>query len=430
MTAAQVIQHMGAYRTRLFAAFAAIYLIWGSTYVAIRFAIDTIPPFLMGGVRFAAAGAVLYAWSRFRGGPRPTISDLKIAALVGALMVVGGNGSVIWAEQFIASGLAAVLVATGPLWLVLIDWMSSGRKRLPAYTKAGLVLGFVGVVALSIQSGGLESAGSARSMVFLSAGLLTFGAFAWASGSMIARRMKMKTSLTMALSLQMMLGGGMMLVLGAVFGEWTAFDVQAVSGRSLASLAYLIIMGTLVAFSAYVWLMRVSTPEKVGTHGYVNPVVAVFLGWWIASEPVTAGTLAATVTILAGVALINLPAIRKAFGGGKSVAPPQSFTKPDPSMIARTWHGVVPAEKEEKYLEYIKQTGVVDAEATKGNQGVFVLRRREADKTHFLFLSLWESMEAIKAFVGDDVEKALYYPEDAAYLLEMEPGVKHYDVAE
>jgi len=227
----------------------------------------------------------------------------------------------------------------------------------------------------------------------------------------------------------MMLGGGMMLVLGAVFGEWTAFDVQAVSGRSLASLAYLIIMGTLVAFSAYVWLMRVSTPEKVGTHGYVNPVVAVFLGWWIASEPVTAGTMAATITILAGVALINLPTIRKALGGRTPSAPPQSFTQPDPSMIARTWHGVVPAEKEDEYLEYLGKTGVTDAKATGGNQGVYVMRRREGDKTHFFFLSLWESMDAVKAFAGNEPEKARYYPEDARYLLELEPNVEHYDVA-
>ncbi|HUF53519.1 MAG TPA: EamA family transporter, partial [Dehalococcoidia bacterium] len=259
--------------------------------------------------------------------------------------------------------------------------------------------------------------------------LLTFGALAWAGGSMIARRMKMKTSLTMALSLQMMLGGGMMLVLGTAVGEWAAFDVQAVSARSLASLAYLIVMGTLVAFSAYVWLMRVSTPEKVGTHGYVNPVVAVFLGWWIASEPVTAGTLAATATILAGVALINLPAIRKLLGGRGSLPAVPPDTQPDPSMIARTWHGVVPADKEDAYLEYLQKTGVVDAKATGGNQGVYVMRRREADKTHFFFLSLWESMEAIKAFAGNEPEKARYYPEDAEYLLELEPNVEHYDVA-
>lgn len=428
MTAAQVIQHMSAYRTRLVLAFAAIYLIWGSTYLAIRFAIETIPPMLMGGVRFGVAGGVLYLWSRFNGRPRPSWSDIRSAALIGALMVVGGNGSVIWAEQFIASGLAAVLVATGPLWLVLFDWAMSGRKRLSVYTIVGLILGFTGVVALSLQSGTIETDGAAQSLIFFSAGLLTFGAAAWALGSMFARRLNTKTSLPMMLSLQMTLGGGMLLALGTVMGEWSGFAINAVSTASMASLAYLIVMGTLVAFSAYVWLMRVSTPEKVGTHGYVNPIVAVFLGWWLASEPVTAGTLVATATILVGVALINLPMLRKLVQGRKTV-PFDDNQKLDPDMIARTWHGVVPAEKEEEYLDYIKKTGYADATATKGNQGVFVLTRRESDKTHFVFLSLWESMDAIRAFVGNETERARYYPEDSKYLLELEPGVEHYDVS-
>jgi len=429
MTAAQVIKHMGAYRTRIFLAFAAIYLIWGSTYLAIRYAIETIPPLLMGGVRFVVAGALLYTWTRFRGKPRPSIADLKPAAIIGALMVVGGNGGVIWAEQFIASGLAAVLVATGPLWLVLIDWMISGRKRLPSYTIVGLALGFGGVVALSIESGSLETGEASRSLIFLSAGLLTLAAFSWAAGSMVARRAEVKTSLTMSISLQMLLGGVMMLGLGTVVGEWRLLNPQAVSMVSLGALGYLIVMGTLVAFSAYVWLMRESTPEKVGTHGYVNPVVAVFLGWLLASEPVTAGTLLATATILTGVAMINLPAIRKVIRGSKSAAT-ENETNRDLKMIARTWHGVVPAEKETEYLDYLRKTGVTDARKTGGNQGVYVMHRREADKTHFFFVSLWESMEAIKAFAGNDPEKARYYPEDATYLLELEPCVVHYDVAE
>jgi heme-degrading monooxygenase HmoA len=178
-----------------------------------------------------------------------------------------------------------------------------------------------------------------------------------------------------------------------------------------------------------VWLIRVSTPEKVGTHGYVNPVVAVFLGWWIAGEALTVSMLLATATILAGVALINLPAVRRLIAGRRPAPLQEALSQTLIPMIARTWHGVVPAEKEDDYLEYLKQTGVTDCKATAGNQGVYVLRRREDDKTHFFFLSLWESLDAIKAFAGDEPERARYYPEDAAYLLELEPCVEHYDVA-
>ncbi|MGA7303280.1 MAG: EamA family transporter [Rhodothermales bacterium] len=429
MTAAQVMRHMGAYRTRFFLAFAAIYLIWGSTFLAIRFAIETIPPILMGGIRFAIAGGVLHLWSRLRGKPRPALNDVKSAAFIGFLMVVIGNGTVIWAEQFVPSGLAAVLVATGPLWLVLLDWWLSGRKPLPSSTIIGLVLGFTGVVALSVQGGDLAPSAEARTMIYLCAVLLTLSTLGWASGSMIARRLEMKTSLTMTLSLQMMLGGAMMLTLGTVAGEWSDLDVASVTITSLASLGYLIVMGTLVAFSAYVWLMRESTPANVGTHGYVNPVVAVFLGWGMAGEPLSVGTLVATATILAGVALINLPGARSAINGWIRSGGRGTPDKPDLTMIARTWHGVVPAEKEDEYLDYLNRTGVTDCRGTKGNQGVYVMHRRDADKTHFLFVSLWDSMDAIKAFAGNEPEKARYYPEDVAYLLELEPCVEHYDVA-
>lgn len=428
MTTAQVIRHLGAYRTRLFLAFAAIYLIWGSTFLAIRFAIETIPPILMGGFRFLTAGGLLYLWSRTRGRPRPSFHDVKSAAMIGLLMVVVGNGMVIWAEQYVPSGLAAVFVATGPLWLVMLDWWLSGRKPLGSSTVIGLVLGFSGVIALSVQGGGLAPSESARTMVYVCAVLLTLSTLGWASGSMVARRLKMKTSLTMTLSLQMMLGGSMMLALGSIAGEWSDVNPSAVTLKSLASLAYLIVMGTLVAYSAYVWLIRESTPAKVGTHGYVNPVVAVFLGWGVAGEPLSLGTLVATATILAGVALINLPGARNALNGLLRRAGPR-INPNDLKMIARTWHGVVPAEKEDEYLEYLNKTGVRDCRETQGNRGVYVMRRRDEGNTHFLFVSLWDSMAAIKAFAGDEPEKARYYPEDAAYLLELEPGVEHYEVS-
>jgi drug/metabolite transporter (DMT)-like permease/heme-degrading monooxygenase HmoA len=427
MTARQLHSRLISHGFRVGMAFAAIYLIWGSTYLAIRFAIDTIPPFFMGGVRFAAAGLVLYLWARFKGEGRPTLPDIKAAAIIGALMVVLGNGVVIWAEQYVPSGLAAVMVATGPFWLVMIDWWISGRKALPATTKIGLAVGFTGVVMLTMFGSGL-AVDDARGMIILSAVLLTFATLAWASGSMYARKIDLKVSLTMLLGLQMLSGGFMLILAGALTGEWVDLDVSAVSPVSAGALLYLIVFGTLVGYSAYVWLMRVSEPAKVATHGYVNPIIAVFLGWGIAGEPLTAGMLVATVTILLGVALINARKFDLARAAWRRFSFPRLNTNPELAMIARTWQGVVPDHKADAYYDYLKATGLDAFEHTNGNRGYYVLRKSETNVTRFMILSLWDSMDAIKQFAGKDPDKARFFPEDDDYLIEKEMCAEHYEV--
>jgi drug/metabolite transporter (DMT)-like permease len=279
-------------------ALGAVYLIWGSTYLAIRFAIETIPPFLMAGARYLTAGALLYGWARFRGAPRPSLLHWRSAVLIGAFLLLGGNGGVVWAEQRIDSGLTALLISTEPLWIVLLVWLRSDRRRLDPRVLAGLALGFAGLVMLVKPSptGGVDLLGAA---VILGASM------SWAWGSMYGQRALQPSSPLAATGMQMLGGGALLLVASLATGEPTRFALAAVSVRSLLCLGYLIVFGALVAFTAYSWLLRVAPPVLVSTYAYVNPVVAVFLGWALAGEPLTAGTLGAAAVILAGVALLS-----------------------------------------------------------------------------------------------------------------------------
>ena len=279
-------------------ALGAVYLIWGSTYLAIRFAIETIPPFLMAGCRYLTAGALLYGWARWRGAPQPSLLHWRSAVVVGAFLLLGGNGGVVWAEQRVGSGLAALLISTEPLWIVLLFWLASGRKRLHPRVIAGLLLGFAGV-ALLVRPGGSGSVDT------LGAVALVLASLSWAWGSLQGQRAALPASPLVSTGMQMLGGGALLLAVSVLAGEPERFALAAVSARSLLSLAYLIVFGAIVAFTAYVWLLRVAPPVLVSTYAYVNPVVAVFLGWALAGEPLRAGTLGAAAVILAGVALIS-----------------------------------------------------------------------------------------------------------------------------
>ncbi|MEN8375965.1 MAG: EamA family transporter [Gemmatimonadota bacterium] len=283
------------------AAFAAVYLIWGSTYLAIRFAIETLPGFLMAGVRFSIAGALLFAWTQARGAARPTGAQWKTAAVMGALMLLGGNGGVVWATEKVPSGIVALLVATVPLWMVLLDWAYGTGPRPSARVVLGLALGFAGAVLLV----GPDAVGAAD-LVDPVRGLVALGAsVSWAAGSIYARRAPQPKSPLVATAGQMMLGGLFLLLLGLGTGEAAEVNPAGFSTLSVASLGYLIVFGAIVGYSAYVWLLRVSTAARVSTYAYVNPVVAVFLGWLLASEPVTPRVLLAAAIIVAGVAVIT-----------------------------------------------------------------------------------------------------------------------------
>jgi drug/metabolite transporter (DMT)-like permease len=279
-------------------ALGSVYVIWGSTYLAIAVAIRTLPPFLMASVRFVFAGALLYAWAIRRGdrrGDRPTGRQWVAAFVVGGLLLVGGNGGVVWSEQYVPSSIVALIVATVPLWMALIDRLVNGQ-RLALQAVTGLVIGFAGLVLLVGGPGGRFN---------LAGVIVVVGAsLSWAIGSIYQRAAPLPARALVGISMEMMGGGILLGVVGILSGEIGQVHLSRISGDSLLALGYLVVFGSWIGFSAYLWLLRVAPVSLVGTYAYVNPVVAVFLGWWLLSEPITLRTLGAAAVILAGVALI------------------------------------------------------------------------------------------------------------------------------
>jgi len=290
-------------RLALLTAFAIVYVIWGSTFLAILFAIETLPPFLMASARFLVAGSLLYAWSRLvSGAAAPSRANWRATAIVGALLLLGGNGLLVWSEQRIPSGVAALLVGTVPCFMVLVDWLRPGGSRPTGLVVAGLLLGLLGLAWL-VGPDRLLGGGRAD---LIGAVVVVVGSFSWALGSVYSRHAATPPSPFLSTAMQMLSGGVALLVLSVLLGEPWAFDVNAVSLRSLLGVLYLIVLGSIVAFSAYIWLLRVSTPARVSTYAYVNPVIAVVLGWALAGEALTTRMLVAAAVIVSGVALITL----------------------------------------------------------------------------------------------------------------------------
>jgi drug/metabolite transporter (DMT)-like permease len=289
-------------RARLFAAFAAVYLIWGSTYLAIRFAVETLPPLLMAGFRFLVAGSVLLLWVRMRQGATPRHTEWRTGLVSGALLLVGGNGAVVWAEQRVPSGIAALLVAVVPVWVVVLEWLRPGGRRPGAWVFVGLALGLTGLgllVGPALLNGG-------RTIDPVGAAVLIFGAFSWAVGSLYTKSAPKPSSGLLGSGTQMVAAGACLLVIAALIGEVGQLDLAHASTRSLLGVAYLITFGSLVGYTAYLYMLAHTTAAKASTYAYVNPVVAVLLGWLFANEPIDARTLVAAAVILAGVAIITV----------------------------------------------------------------------------------------------------------------------------
>jgi drug/metabolite transporter (DMT)-like permease len=292
--------------TRILLALGLVYVIWGSTYLAIRFAIETLPPFLMAGTRFLVAGAILFAWFRLRGTPAPDRKHWKAAVISGGLMLLGGNGLLSWAEQYVPSGLAALFVSTAPLWLVLMAWWGPDRERSHVGEIAGLLLGLLGVgLLLAPSTEILESMATEPRLFILGAVAVLVASLSWAAGSIYNRGAAFPTPQLYATSLTMVGGGVLLLLTGFARGELGQLSLNDVSLKSAAALAYLIVFGSLVAFSAYIWLLRAVRPAVVGTYAYVNPVVAVILGWSLAAEPLTPRTFVAMAIITGSVILVQ-----------------------------------------------------------------------------------------------------------------------------
>ena len=291
-------------RALLLAAFAAVYLLWGSTYLAITYAIATMPPLLMAGGRFLVAGSLLVGASRLAGGyERPTWAQWKTSFVVGGLLLVGGNGGVVLAERYVPSSLAALLVATEPAWIVLLSWLWLRGERPSWRVLAGLALGLVGVYLLVGQR--LAAGAGASQHQLLGVGLVLAAAFSWAAGSLYGLRSVVPRSAGLASGLQMLAGGTLLVLLGTATGEWRGLALGRISGASWLGWGYLVVGGSLVAFTAYSWLLKHAPPARVATYAYVNPVVAVLLGWAVAGETLTGQMLAGAAVIVGSVVLLT-----------------------------------------------------------------------------------------------------------------------------
>jgi len=281
-------------RWAVIGALLVVYLVWGSTYFALKVALETIPPFLVAGPRYLAAGAALYAFLRFRGAPAPTRQEWIDSAKVGALLLVGGNGGVALAQRSVSSSVAAVVVATMPIWAALFAALSSARERPTRREVLGLALGFGGIALL--HAGGsihLDAAGA----------FIVLAPICWALGSVWSRRLALPAG-GMATAAQMLTGGAMMLAIGLARGERLH---HLPSGRSLSAVVYLVVMGSIVAFSAYTWLLRNVRPAVAMSYAFVNPLVALGLGVLVAGEPFSVLTGLAVATSLLGVGVILRP---------------------------------------------------------------------------------------------------------------------------
>lgn len=302
-------------KTALIAGFAAIYLIWGSTYLGIRIAVETMPPFLMAGARFLVAGSILAAWIAFTGGFHATRRQWFDNTIIGGLLLLGGNGLVSWAEQKVPSGIATLIISVSPLFIVLLDWLvllvgkdtTRGSRPTPAIF-AGIALGFVGL-ALLVGPDLREGAGQLDPW---RVGGLVLACLSWGLGSIYTRYARNQAAPFTGAAIQQLTGAVWLFVVSFALREPAHFDFAAMSGRSLLAWAYLVVAGSLVGFTTFIWLMKHSTPAKVSTYAYVNPVVAVFLGWLVLHESVSPRIFVAAGIIIAGVAIITVARSRKA----------------------------------------------------------------------------------------------------------------------
>lgn len=292
-------------------AFGAIYFIWGSTYFFIREALTGFPPMLLGGLRFVTAGGLMLAWSAVRGVPVRPGPDLKHAAITGFALLLIGNGAVVWAERSLPSGVVAIVVAIVPLWMVVLDKPQWAVNFRSPSTLLGVLAGFGGVLLLFSDRMGAPVEGGTMGAELIGLLMLVGCTFSWAAGSLYAKRHPPMVAPAVNAGWQMLMGGLLFLAAGTVRGEWAALDLAAVPPRAWIGITYLMVLGSLIGFSAYVWLLGVRPATQVSTYAYVNPVVAVLLGAYLGGEHIQARELLGLGIILGSVLLINLAKYRK-----------------------------------------------------------------------------------------------------------------------
>jgi len=289
-------------KTKVWIALLALYIVWGSTYLAIRFSVETIPPFLHASLRFLISGAILYVWRRAAGDPAPTAGHWRSTAIVGTALLLGGNGLVAWAEQTVPSGIAALLITTSPFWLVLFESMRAGGTKPTWQAILGLIVGFAGVFILI---GPAEITGAEGGFDTFGVILLLLAPLFWSMGSIFAKGADMPKSTLLSTGMQMLMGAVALFVVSLIKGELNGFSFGLVSMRSWLALAYLITFGSLIGFVSYGWLLHNAPVSLMSTYAYVNPVVAVLLGSLLADEPLNGRILIAAAIIIGSVVLIN-----------------------------------------------------------------------------------------------------------------------------
>jgi drug/metabolite transporter (DMT)-like permease len=277
-----------------------LYVVWSSTYLAIRYALESIPPFYMAASRFLIAGIILYTWRRLRGDLPPSRRHWRSAFIVGGCLLLGGNGGVVWAEQRVASGVAALLVGSAPLWMVLLDALRTGGQRLTLRNLAGVLVGFIGVLLLAWPQEHNSS------LNFLGVVVLLMAAFFWAVGSVYSRGAALPPSPLMGTSIEMLAGGFLLLVFGTLMGDWQRLNLTNITLNSGLGLGYLVVAGSLIGFGVYTWILRTAPISLVSTYAFVNPLLAIILGNLLANEPLTPRLVTATIVIVCSVALITI----------------------------------------------------------------------------------------------------------------------------
>lgn len=289
-------------KTKIWLALIALYIVWGSTYLGIKVAIETIPPFLHAAIRFLVSGMILVLWQRAAGNPLPTRAQWKSTAMIGTLLLLGGNGLVAWAEQFIPSGIAALIIASVPMFLVIVEALRPNGGKPTAQAVIGLLIGFVGIVIL-VGPGDLSKGGASFNPFGIAA--LLAACISWAIGSTYSKGVDLPKSSLMATGAEMLTGSIGLLVVSFLAGELNRWNPAGVSARSLIGLLYLISVGSIIGFGSYIWLLQNAPISLVATYAYVNPIIAALLGAWLGSEPLEPRIGLAAAIIIGSVIFIN-----------------------------------------------------------------------------------------------------------------------------
>lgn len=284
----------------LWLAFGAVYILWGSTYLALHFVLETMPPFLMAAFRFMIAGSIMLAFAKFSKQAWPTKEEFKNACIVGFLLLVVGNGGVVWAQQYIPSGVTALIVTIEPVWVVLLLWMKSNNQKPTPIFWLGILLGASGMFILV----GASAFSHLEQLNPWGVLALLISSISWAVGSIYALSTKLPSSSSMSTGFQMLAAGICMLIIGSSSGEWINLELSEISTNSILGFLYLIIFGSLLGFTSYSYIVKKANPTNVSTYAYVNPIIAVFLGWYFGNERVESHTLVAAAFLISAVVLI------------------------------------------------------------------------------------------------------------------------------